>query len=160
MTKGFEFEKDGRHYLCTIEERKGAPNDSWWWFAVSGDAQRYAPFRTSKDDTQANVEARIAKFYADRLFALSQPTERGSHWGKRNNSGAAKAAAVKAAAARKAAAQKAKAEREAEERKASRAAARKAAPKKAAAPKKKAAAKRPAAKKKAAPKKKAAALKK
>lgn len=149
MTKGFEFEKEGRHYLCTIEERKGAPNDAWWWFATSGDPQRYAPFRTSKDDTQSNVEQRVAKFYADRLFALSQPTDRGSHWGKRNNSGAAKAAAVKAAAGRKEAAQKAKAEREKEEAKEARAAARTAAPKKAA-PKK------PAPKKKAAPKKAAA----
>ena len=178
MTKGFEFEKDGRHFLCTIEERKGVPNDAWWWFAVSGDAQRYAPFRASREDTQANVEQRVAKFYADRLFALSQPTERGSHWGKRNNSGAAKAAAVKAAAGRKAAAQKAKAEREEEERKEAKAAAKAAeptapaktaAPKAKAAPEKKAAAKKAvvkkaavkkAAVKKAAPRKKAVALKK
>lgn len=108
MTKGFEFEHEGRHYICTIEARHGAPSDSWWWFSVSGDAQRYAPFRTAKDDTLASVSQRVVKFYADRLFALSQPTERGSHWGKRNNSGAAKAAAVKAAAAKKAAAMRAK----------------------------------------------------
>lgn len=154
MIKGFEFEHESRHYICTIEERKGAPSDSWWWFSVSGDAQRYAPFRTAKDDSMASVSQRVVKFYADRLFALSQPTERGSHWGKRNNSGAAKAAAVKAAAAKKAAAMKANELQAAKQKRAAKA---KAAPKakataKKAAPKKKVAAKKPAAKKAAAKK--------
>lgn len=153
MRKGFEFEHEGRHYLCTIEERTGAPSDSWWWFSVSGDAQRYAPFRTAKDDSMASVSQRVVKFYADRLFALSQPTERGSHWGKRNNSGAAKAAAVKAAGVKKAAAMKANELQAAQQKQAAKAT-------KKAAPKQKVAAKKVAPKKKAVAKKKVVAGKK
>lgn len=161
MIKGFEFEHEGRHYLCTIEERKGAPSDSWWWFSISGDAQRYAPFRTAKDDSMASVSQRVVKFYADRLFALSQPTERGSHWGKRNNSGAAKAAAVKAAGVKKAAAMKANELQAAQQQKAAKStAAPKAKATKKAAPQKKVAAKKVAPKKKAVAKKKTVAGKK
>ncbi len=83
MLKPFEFKADGRSFSCTVEERPGPEGESWWWFAVSGDGQRYAPFRASRSDTRESVQERVAKFYADRLFAKSQPTLRGSQWGKR-----------------------------------------------------------------------------
>ena len=84
MIKGFEFVDSGRSYNCTVEMRNGAEDDAWWWFAVSGDGQRYAPFRAAKDDTRGTVQDRIVQFYTNRLFQLTQPTQRGSHWGKRN----------------------------------------------------------------------------
>ena len=83
MIKGFEFVDAGRSYSCTVEERKGA-DESWWWFAVSGDGQRYAPFIASNSDTRSSVQERVIAFYLNRLFQLTQPTQRGSHWGKRN----------------------------------------------------------------------------
>lgn len=83
MLKPFEFTADGRSFSCTVETRSGPEAESWWWFAVSGDGQRYAPFRAARSDTRESVQERVAKFYADRLFARSQPTLRGSQWGKR-----------------------------------------------------------------------------
>ena len=82
MIQGFEFSDAGRHYTCTVEGRKGA-DEAWWWFAVSGDGQRYAPFLASKSDTRASVQERVVAFYLNRLFQLTQPTRRGAHWGKR-----------------------------------------------------------------------------
>jgi hypothetical protein len=82
MIQGFEFSDAGRTYTCTVEERKGA-DESWWWFAVSGDGQRYAPFVAAKADTRASVQERVVAFYLNRLFQLTQPTRRGAHWGKR-----------------------------------------------------------------------------
>ena len=84
MIKGFEFVDAGRSYACTVEEQKGSGLESWWWFSVSGDNQRYSPFRAAKDDTRTSVQQRVVEFYANRLFRMSQPTVRGSHWGKRN----------------------------------------------------------------------------
>lgn len=88
MIQGFEFNDAGRAYSCTVEERKGA-GESWWWFAVSGDGQRYAPFVAAKSDTRATVQERVVAFYLNRLFQLSQPTRRGAHWGKRPGAPAA-----------------------------------------------------------------------
>ena len=83
MIKGFEFEAEGRTYTCTTEERTGVSGEYWWWFAVSRDAQRYAPFQTSSSDTRASVQERVLAFYNNRLFHLSQPTQRPSQWKKR-----------------------------------------------------------------------------
>lgn len=82
--KGFEFEAEGRQYSCTVVERKGIGASTWWWFSVSGDMQNYAPFMAASGDTRASVQERVLQFYNNRLFQLSQPTQRGSHWAKRN----------------------------------------------------------------------------
>ncbi len=85
MLNGFEFEDDGRTYSCSIEAQKTPVKESWWWFEVSGDAQRYAPFRAAGSDTKAQVRKKIVEFYKNRLFALTQPTQRGAHWGRKPN---------------------------------------------------------------------------
>jgi hypothetical protein len=82
MIKGFEFVADDRQYACTIEAQRGA-DESWWWFTVSGDPQRYAPFRAASSDTRATVQERIIAFYTNRLYQLAQPRERGAHFGSR-----------------------------------------------------------------------------
>ncbi len=83
MIKGFEFKDGMATYTCTVESRKGDTSDAWWWFAVSGDQQRYAPFRAERSDTQASVKERIVAFYENRKFQLTQPTVRGGHWKRR-----------------------------------------------------------------------------
>lgn len=65
-------------------ERKGAMAGSWWWFTVSGDMQSYAPFQAAKSDTRASVQQRVVEYYNNRLFRLTQPTLRGSHWSNRS----------------------------------------------------------------------------
>lgn len=82
MLKAFEFTDANRHYSCTVECLKGT-DEAWWWFAVSQDAQRYAPFRAEARDTQQAVRERIVAFYTNRLFQLAQPPRRGAQFGGR-----------------------------------------------------------------------------
>ena len=83
IIKAFEFEDAGRTYSCTVQERTGSNAGAWWWFAVSGDMQSYAPFQASTSDTQASVQERVIAFYNSRLHQLAQPVQRGSHWSRR-----------------------------------------------------------------------------
>lgn len=98
MIKEFDFAADGRTYTCTVEERRGTKGEFWWWFDVSGDPQSYAPFQTAKGDTKASVQERIVAFYTNRLFRLSQPSQHGSHWKKREPVAAAEQATPEATA--------------------------------------------------------------
>lgn len=102
MIGPFEFNDAGRRYTCTVEQLKGPVAESWWWFAVSGDQQRYAPFRAAASDTRSSVQERVVAFYTNRLFQLTQPTQRGSHWGKRPAAAAAPEAKAPAAKSPKA----------------------------------------------------------
>ena len=95
MIGGFEFQDDRRTYSCTVEEQHGT-QESWWWFAVTGDAQRYSPFRAARADTQASVRQRIIAYYENRRFQLTQPTVKGGPW--KQQAEAKRAAAQKAAA--------------------------------------------------------------
>jgi hypothetical protein len=90
MLNGFDFENAGRKYSCTVEELKGPVKENWWWFSVSGDQQRYAPFRTSSSDTRTQVQTKIVEFYEHRLWAKSQPIQRGAHWGRKPDAAPAK----------------------------------------------------------------------
>jgi len=90
MLNGFEFENAGRKYSCTVEALKGPVNESWWWFSVSGDQQRYAPFRAASADTRAQVQTKIVEFYEHRLWAKAQPVQRGAHWGRKPDATPAK----------------------------------------------------------------------
>ena len=53
--EAFEFEHDGRTYICTPEARAGGKKEMWWWFRVSGDAQRYAPFEVVAGESKDAV---------------------------------------------------------------------------------------------------------
>ncbi len=64
LVRAFDFEEGGRAYTCRIEKRNELA-DAWWWFQVSGDAQRYAPFRAAVDDTKGAVQLRIAMYYRE-----------------------------------------------------------------------------------------------
>ena len=68
-----------------MTERKGSSAGAWWWFTVSGDNQSYAPFQALPSDTADSVEERILKYYTNRLYQLTQPTQRGSHWANRGS---------------------------------------------------------------------------
>jgi hypothetical protein len=75
MIAAFTFEHGGRKYSCAAERRPGALEGTWWWFAVSYDQNRYAPFEASRDDSQTSVRERIIAFYERRLWARAQPPE-------------------------------------------------------------------------------------
>jgi hypothetical protein len=61
---------------------------------VSGDPQSYAPCRVEATDTEASVRDAVVKHYTNRLFQLSQPSQRNSHWTQRRPAAAAAAVAV------------------------------------------------------------------
>ncbi len=85
----FEFEEDGRSYHCCVEQQRAPRSGAWWWFGVSGDAQRYAPFQPASGDTKHSIRARITAYYSDLLARRAMPAvpRHGGRW----QSGAARA---------------------------------------------------------------------
>jgi hypothetical protein len=73
MIGAFDFEHSGRTYRCTLEQRAAGPAGIWWWFAVSYDQQRYAPFEAAPGDTRQSVRSRIIAYYEHRLWVRAQP---------------------------------------------------------------------------------------
>ena len=71
----FEFEEGGRVYRCCVEGERSARTGAWWWFDVSGDAQRYAPFHPEPGDTKNSVRARIVGYYNALLARRAMPPE-------------------------------------------------------------------------------------
>lgn len=97
MVKTFRFEEGGRTYSCSIEQARPPRNEAWWWFVVSGDENRYAPFRAVAGDTQESVRTRVVGFYTDRLASrAAPPVQRG--FGRRPGTNGAAAGAAPTAA--------------------------------------------------------------
>jgi hypothetical protein len=90
MTGGFTFEQGGRTYTCTTEKRKAEPAGTWWWFTVSSDSQRYAPFEAVAGDTQHSIKSRIVEYYEHRLWLRAQPAAPRQHFGRPGKPTAAK----------------------------------------------------------------------
>ena len=63
MTENFDFEDGGRKYTCSIEAPQSTRADAWWWFDVTGDRYRYAPFRAEAGDTKRGVQSKILAYY-------------------------------------------------------------------------------------------------
>ena len=82
MIGAFSFEHGGRAYTCTTEERKTAPTGTWWWFEVSHDQVRYAPFEVAAGDTQHSVQTRIVAYYERLLWVRAQPVEPRQRFGR------------------------------------------------------------------------------
>lgn len=106
MIGDFHFEEDGRTYTCSVEPPRGGRTEAWWWFAVSGDQQRYAPFQAATSDTKESVRSRIAAFYSELLVKRAEPAQPRHHWARRGNNGAAAAPTAAAPAAATAPAKK------------------------------------------------------
>lgn len=69
MIDAFSFMDGDRTFACSIATR-GGPGDTiqWWWFGVTSDRHRYAPFRAAADDTEFSVRHRVVSYY-DNLIA-------------------------------------------------------------------------------------------
>jgi hypothetical protein len=94
----FEFEEGGRSYRCCVEGERSARTGAWWWFGVSGDPQRYAPFHSEPGDTKDSVRTRIVAYYNDLLVRRATPTPPRHSQGRRPGQLAATGAAVVPAA--------------------------------------------------------------
>lgn len=88
MTGAFTFEHGGRTYSCSTEKRKSPPVGTWWWFTVSSDSNRYAPFEAVSSDTQQSIRTRIVAYYEHRLWARAQPAAPRQHFGRPGKPGA------------------------------------------------------------------------
>ena len=82
MVKTFRFEEDGRDYACSMGLPHPPQKESWWWFVVSGDRQRYAAFRADAGDTLESVRSRVMQFYNNRLARLAEPPMRRGFGGR------------------------------------------------------------------------------
>ena len=80
MIDGFEFEEGGRKYVCRVEKQPGHSAEAWWWFSVSGDSARYAPFQAASGDTRSSVAARIVAYHTNRLARRAAPPEVQKQW--------------------------------------------------------------------------------
>ena len=83
MIGPFDFKYDGRTYACVVEHLRAAPGQAWWWFRVSGDAHRYAPFHAAAGDTRNSVQSRVVAYYTNLLARRAAPPEPRGHWARR-----------------------------------------------------------------------------
>lgn len=83
MLKAFTFEDSGRTYNCRVEEPRGSRTQAWWWFDVSEDGQRYAPFEATEDDTESDVRERVIVYYDHLLVRRAEPPQQRQHWARR-----------------------------------------------------------------------------
>lgn len=99
MVAAFTFDESGRTFTCQTEPLGRGPGaETWWWVVVSGDANRYAPFRASDSDTQSSVKRAVADFYANLLEARARPAAPRGNFGNRGKPAEKPAAAAAPAA--------------------------------------------------------------
>lgn len=60
----FTFEADDRTFVCQIEGGRTHVRQ-WWWFTVSGESHRFAPFQPDTEDTVWSVQSRILSYYRE-----------------------------------------------------------------------------------------------
>ena len=90
MVAAFTFDDSGRTFTCQTEPLGRGPGaETWWWIVVSGDANRYAPFRASEADTQSSVKRAVADFYSNLLEARARPAAPRGNFGNRPRPAAA-----------------------------------------------------------------------
>ncbi len=83
MIGEFQFEDGGRTYVCRVEQPRAGRTEAWWWFGVSGDQQRYAPFQAKKGDTRDAIKTRVVAYYAELLARRAAPPVPRHHWARR-----------------------------------------------------------------------------
>ena len=75
MVQPFIFEADGHTFACGIERRASRLAPLWWWFSVSGESHRFAPFQPAADDTLETVRFRILSYYRELVATRDTPTD-------------------------------------------------------------------------------------
>jgi hypothetical protein len=83
MIGAFEFENDGKKYSCAVEQSRFTQDQPWWWFQVSGDTHRYAPFQALASDTRQSVRSRVVAYYTNHIARRAAPPPPRGHWARR-----------------------------------------------------------------------------
>jgi len=71
----FSFEDSGRVFACHVARAQARDVAVWWWFTVSSDSNRYAPFQAEAGDTEDSVRARVVAYYDALVTRRSAPRE-------------------------------------------------------------------------------------
>jgi len=77
-----QFVDDGRTLTCRSASSPATPGVTWWWLEVTGEAQRYAAFRTEATDTPENLRPRMIAHYAHLLAERARPAVVRSRWSR------------------------------------------------------------------------------
>ena len=80
MLQPFTFEADERVFACQIEKGRSALTQAWWWFTVSGESHRFAPFQSVADDTIESVRFRVLSYYRDLVARRGLSLDRRESW--------------------------------------------------------------------------------
>jgi hypothetical protein len=83
LVEPFEFEHEGRRYSCSAEARAGGNREVWWWFRVSGEAQRHALFQATEGDTRESVEAQVIAYHRALLERRTTAAQAPQPWWQR-----------------------------------------------------------------------------
>jgi len=75
VDQSFSFEDAGRTFACRVEEARTPHTTAWWWFTVSSDNYRYAPFHADAADTEDSVRSRIVSYYDTLLVRRAAPRQ-------------------------------------------------------------------------------------
>ena len=78
--KKFTFEADDRIFSCAIEKGRAAGAQPWWWFTVSGESHRFAPFQPAAEDTVESVRDRVLTYFRALLARRALPLDHRSSW--------------------------------------------------------------------------------
>ncbi len=92
MIGPFSFVHENRTYTCQPERREGTGDEVWWWFTVTHDQNRYAPFPAGPRDRRAATQLRIVAYYANHMARRNQ-RDQDRHWPRRGTPPVAKKAA-------------------------------------------------------------------
>lgn len=65
LLQPFTFEADDRVFTCQIEQGRTRLAQPWWWFTVSGESHRFAPFQPVASDTVDSVQSRVLSYYRE-----------------------------------------------------------------------------------------------
>ena len=80
-----QFQDSGRTFTCEAASSPATPGTLWWWVSITGEAQRYAAFRTEPDDTPASLRPRVLAYYAKVLADRERPRITHQSWAQRRN---------------------------------------------------------------------------
>jgi hypothetical protein len=89
MIAVFTFDADDRTFGCRVEKGRAEDAQPWWWFSVSGDGHRYAPFQATPEDTMESVRERVLSYYRALLVRRAMPLDQRTSWKLRRDNLAA-----------------------------------------------------------------------
>jgi hypothetical protein len=80
MLQPFTFEADDRLFTCQIEQGRSRLAQAWWWFTVSGESHRFAPFQPVADDTIDSVRSRVLSYYRELVARRALTLDQRESW--------------------------------------------------------------------------------